>query len=99
MAGQLAGPPDAGVGQPPHVPLALISLFDGTGMARVAVGNLLRVCSRGPVLVQSVFAELDDALARRVEGYWEERARRTGCAPHRRIAADVWGLLRGTPRL
>ena len=81
----------------PRAPLALISLFDGTGMARAAVGDLLEGRPDGPVLVQSVFVELDDALARRVEGYWEARARRTGCVPHRRIGADVWDLLRGPP--
>ena len=49
------------------------------------------------MLVQSVFAELDDDLATAVETYWETRARLTGCVPHRRIAADVWNLFRGSP--
>ena len=48
-------------------------------------------------MVQSVFAELDDDLATAVETFWERRARMTGCVPHRRIAADVWNLFRGSP--
>ena len=78
-------------------PLALVSLFDGTGLARLAVGELLDATQGGPVLVQSVFAELDDDLATAVETFWERRARMTGCVPHRRIAADVWNLFRGSP--
>ena len=81
----------------PGPPLALVSLFDGTGLARLAVGELLDATHDGPVLVQSVFAELDDDLATAVETYWETRARLTGCVPHRRIAADVWNLFRGSP--
>ena len=78
-------------------PLALFSLFDGTGLARLAVGELLAATCGGPVLVQSVFAELDNDLAVAVETYWETRARQTGCVAHRRIATDVWNLLRGSP--
>ena len=51
--------------------MVLVSLFDGTGIARLALGELLAGIQNGPVLVQSVFVELDDSLAAAVAGYWE----------------------------
>ena len=75
--------------------VALISLFDGTGLARVAVE--LAMGDQRDRLVQAGFAELDNGLSMAVQQYWDRRAGLTSCAPYKRLAGYVWDLVRGNP--
>ena len=77
----------------------LLSLFDGTGTARVALDQALRALGRPGGPATSWFAEHDDELAGRVEALWTRKAEREGVAPHRRIARDVWELLNSPAKL
>ena len=74
--------------------LALLSLFGGTGLARVAIEEIVRE-SPGITLVDSAFAEHDEILSDRVEAVWR-RQHQLGHTrvPHRAIARDVWDLFR-----
>ena len=76
-------------------PLALLSLFDGTGMARVALESALaRLGATGPSFVASAFAELQPNLASAVQALWAQQAQTSGGPPHSCIAHDVWDLFR-----
>ena len=86
--------------QPPSVvrgigaPFALLSLFDGTGLARLAVEELLRL-RNGWQLVDAAYAEIEPDLANAVGRAWSARAhRRGGGVAYRHIARDVWDLFR-----
>ena len=70
--------------------LALLSLFGGTGLARLATDEMLGALEGRIQLVASGFAELDDALASAVERLWDEAHKVLGVPPHRRLAADSW---------
>lgn len=88
-------PQDSRNGQPPNEHrLALLSLFDGTGLARVAMEEIVRE-SPDITLVESAFVEHDEILSGRVEAVWRHQ-RELGHtrAPHRAIARDVWDLFR-----
>ena len=75
--------------------MALLSLFDGTGLARVAVDAVLRhLGSAAPTLVASAFAEIQGRLGRAVQQLWARQAAATGSTAHRYIASDVWDLFR-----
>eukprot|EP00974_Lingulodinium_polyedra_P115580 11155886-Lingulodinium_polyedra.AAC.1 len=50
--------------------VALLSLFDGTGMVRVGMEDLLRLVDARAVLVASGFSELNRTLAHAVEAHW-----------------------------
>ena len=77
--------------------MALLSLFDGSGFARLVLGEILASLGCPGALVASSFAEIGDDLAEAVARHWAERARLTGEVPHRRLVGDVWNLLRGSP--
>ena len=89
--------------QPPerhegHTPagtnVALLSLFDGTGLARIAVDEAIQDCG-GICLVRSAFVEHDRTLARQVAAVWNNEVSngRTMVA-HTPIASDIWDLCR-----
>ena len=78
-------------------PVALLSLFDGSGLARLAIGELLEALGMRHTLVASGFAEWDTQRAEAVHRYWAGRSAMTGETPHRRLCGDVWDLLRGRP--
>ena len=74
--------------------VALLSLFDGAGMARLAVEEALAE-RRGPPLVAAAYAEWDRTLGMAVRAAWARRTSATpGLVPYRYIAADVWDLFR-----
>ena len=76
--------------------IALLSLFDGSGLARLAVAELLRALGIADRLVQVGFAELQaDFVA--VQAYWQRRANLSRGVAYQRLARDVWDLLRGSP--
>ena len=74
--------------------VALLSLFDGTGLARIAMGEAIQDCG-GITLVRSAFVEHDRTLANRVANVWnnEVSSGRTQVA-HTPIASDIWDLCR-----
>ena len=75
--------------------MALLSLFDGTGLARVAIDTVIR--HLGPAalpLVSSAFAKLQEGLGRAVQQLWSRQAASTGATAHRYLAGDVWDLFR-----
>ena len=85
--------------QPPerhegHTPagtnVALLSLFDGTGLARIAVDEAIQDCG-GISLVRSAFVEHDRTLARQVAAVWSNGHTRVAHTP---IASDIWDLCR-----
>ena len=95
----LAPPHGSGSSSPPHPsagrPIALLSLFDGTGMARVALDRALaQLGGAGPPLVASAFSELQVSLASAVQSLWTQQTRDTNIPPHTCIAHDVWDLFR-----
>ena len=74
--------------------LALLSLFDGTGFARLAVEEAIAECD-GAILVRSAFAEIDVTLGDRVHAHWRARhLSNTSVIPHELLARDVLDLLR-----
>ncbi len=78
-------------------PIALVSLFDGSGLARITVDVLVDALRRHNVnasLVSSIFAEQDNDLARAVERCWAVRTSLSRQPKHRRSAGNVWDLLR-----
>ena len=75
-------------------PVALLSLFDGLGAARLAVQDALEELGQPAALSFAGYAELDAVLASAVEGYWAAGVRARGWLPYHRLAADVWDLLR-----
>ena len=101
--GMVESPPGV-ASQPPAVntgheasarPIALLSLFDGTGMARVGMDDLLRMAGAPQALTSSTFVELNDELAHAVGEHWRTRAALGAGVPHSQIARDVWDLVRG----
>ena len=71
-----------------------LSLFDGTGLARVAIEEIIRY-SLDITLVQSAFVENDEILSNRVEAVWRHhQASGHIRVPHRAIARDIWDLFR-----
>eukprot|EP00974_Lingulodinium_polyedra_P070345 6806808-Lingulodinium_polyedra.AAC.1 len=68
--------------------IVLLSLFDGSGMARVGLDDLLRRLQIPDALRASWFAEIDNTLATAVERSWDQRARAGGGPPHRRAGSD-----------
>ena len=74
--------------------VAVLSLFDGTGLARIAVDGAIQDCG-DIVLVRSAFVEHDRTLARQVAAVWsnEVHSGRTSVA-HTPIACDIWDLCR-----
>ena len=78
--------------------VALLSLFDGTGLARIAVDEAIQDCG-GICLVQPAFVEHDRTLARRVAAVWNNEVSngRTTVA-HTSIASDMWDLCRAENR-
>ncbi len=79
----------------PRPRLALLSLFDGTGLARVALDQRLRAMGpAAPTLVASAFAEIQASLGCAVQRLWAAEATATGCTPHQYIAQDVWDIFR-----
>ena len=76
--------------------IVLLSLFDGSGIARLGLDDLLRMAEAQYSLVGSFFAEVNDTLARAVEERWRAHAALGLGPPHLRVAADVWDMLRGT---
>ena len=56
-------------------PLALLSLFDGTGLARVAIDTAVRALGdAGPPLVSSAFAEIQTDLGTAVQSLRAQRS-------------------------
>ena len=89
-------PPATGAQVPGPRPVALLSLFDGTGMARLGLDDLLRMAGAPQALVCSAFAELDDELATAVERRWQAHAALgMGGAPcagcPQRMGPGLWG--------
>ena len=76
-------------------PIALLSLFDGLGTARLAVDEVLRMEGGSVRLVGSWYAEWHAPLRDAVERLWARRHAVTGCRRHEPVANDVWDLLRG----
>jgi len=75
-------------------PVVLLSLFDGTGFARLAVEDAMRTCP-GAVLAGAAFVEIDGHLRNAVNQLWQQRAQRSpGTLPYTPLAADVWDLMR-----
>eukprot|EP00969_Alexandrium_andersonii_P342007 15117945-Alexandrium_andersonii.AAC.1 len=70
-----------------RAPLALLSLFDGIGAARLGVEDALAALARPVRLTASWFVESDNQLAPLVEAYWLGRSRVLGTTPHRRAAS------------
>ena len=72
----------------------VLSLFDGTGLARIAVDEAIHDCG-GIRLARSAFVEHDRTLARRVAAVWDNEVSngRTMVA-HTPIASDIWDLCR-----
>eukprot|EP00974_Lingulodinium_polyedra_P075065 7274128-Lingulodinium_polyedra.AAC.1 len=68
--------------------MVLLSLFDGSGMARVGLDDLLRRLRIPDALRASWFAEMDNNLATAVERSWDQWARARGGLPHRRASPD-----------
>ena len=56
-------------------PIALLSLFDGTGFARLAVEDALQACP-GAVLTNAAFVEIDHQLRNSVNRLWQRRTDR-----------------------
>ena len=54
--------------------LALLGLFEGSGLARLAIDELLTRLQLADRLVQAGFAELEDHLADAVTRYWHVQA-------------------------
>eukprot|EP00974_Lingulodinium_polyedra_P041953 4027776-Lingulodinium_polyedra.AAC.1 len=77
-------PTDAGHGK--HV--VLLSLFDGTGMARAGVDDLLRTLGAPDVLRASFCVEINITLSRTVESAWQRWDQIGGGIPHAPIADD-----------
>ena len=75
--------------------IALLSVFDGVGLARLALGDVLLMLNMQQYLEASGFAEIDDALANAVSIHWRHRAGLQRRPPHVRVAPGVWDLLRG----
>ena len=61
-------PPTPPSGAPPRI--ALLSLFDGIGTARLGIGDVLQALGAQDALATSGFAELDAGLAAPVANYW-----------------------------
>ena len=76
------------------LPVALLSLFDGLGTARLAVDELVRIMGGRITLVESWFAEIHPPLHQAVAAAWARRADRFGCVRHIPLVTDVWDLLR-----
>ena len=73
-------------------PVALVSLFDGMGTARLALQDALGDRSR--TLCYAGYAEIDQTLAAPVGVLWNGRAGVGLCQPYHFLCADVWDLLR-----
>ena len=74
--------------------LALLSLFGGTGLARVAIEEIVRE-SPGVTLVEFAFVEQGEILSGRVEAVWRHHHESGHTrVPYRAIARDVWDLFR-----
>jgi site-specific DNA-cytosine methylase len=74
--------------------VALLSLFDGLGTARLALQDALEELGQPAELNFAGYRELDSVLASAVEEYWAAGVRAGGWLPYHRLAADVWDLLR-----
>ena len=88
-------PPERHEGDTPAgTNVALLSLFDSTGLARIAVDEAIQDCG-GIRLVRSAFVEHDRTLARQVAAVWNNEVSngRTMVA-HTPIASDIWDLFR-----
>eukprot|EP00974_Lingulodinium_polyedra_P066694 6456040-Lingulodinium_polyedra.AAC.1 len=79
--------------------IALLSMFDGTGMVRLGLDDLLRRIDATGALVASGFAELDPTPAQTVDARWGDRARLALTLPHRRLGHNVWEPLRNGARI
>eukprot|EP00974_Lingulodinium_polyedra_P053169 5110321-Lingulodinium_polyedra.AAC.1 len=68
--------------------MVLLSLFDGTGMVRVGVDDMLRRLGAPMVLRASYFAEINSGLANAVKHLWQQWEQ-TGCGiAHAPVADD-----------
>ena len=76
--------------------MALLAPFGGSGIGRLVTDEILDALGGKLRLVESAFAELDGHLAEAVKRLWWDVHRVTGRPRHRRLAGDVWGLLRGS---
>ncbi len=77
----------------PRRTIALLSLFDGLGTARLALDRaLFRLREQGR-LAASAFVELDADLSGPVSQLWQEPSLSRG-TPHVHLADDVWDLFR-----
>eukprot|EP00974_Lingulodinium_polyedra_P056708 5454774-Lingulodinium_polyedra.AAC.1 len=65
--------------------IALLSLFDGTGIMRLGLDDLLWRIGATGALVASGFAELDPALAQSVHTHWDNATRLSLTLPHQRL--------------
>eukprot|EP00975_Prorocentrum_lima_P027039 5686910-Prorocentrum_lima.AAC.1 len=66
-------------------PLVLVSLFDGAGVARVAIEDVLVHLRRPELLTLSVAAEIDVQLARATTRAMEDGGTRLPNVPHSHI--------------
>ena len=93
---RVPGPPDPSNGYPQAGTqlIARLSLFDGTGLARIAIDEAISDCG-GITLARPAFVEHDVHLARQVATVWntEVNQGRTR-VPHIPIACDIWDLCR-----
>ena len=71
----------------------LLSLCDGLGTARLAVGNMLEACGAAHELAGLWFAESDHSVAAAVAQYWAHMS-----PPHTHIAGDVRELMATGPQ-
>ena len=77
--------------------VAILSLFDGTGMARVAIEQIINRLP-GYRLVAAAFVEHNADLSTAVARAWAQLQRENYTAvPYQYLATDVWDLLRRRP--
>eukprot|EP00974_Lingulodinium_polyedra_P114666 11103923-Lingulodinium_polyedra.AAC.1 len=74
--------------------MVLLSLFDGTGMARVGVDDLPRTLGAPNVLLASFYVEINSTLSGAVERAWRRWGQIGGGLSHVPVADDVWDVLR-----
>ena len=73
--------------------IALLSLFDGMGTARLGIDDLLGHLGRREALTHSWFVESDATLRQAVARAWARRTALTGASPYTPLAGDVCSLL------
>ena len=86
----------AAVPPAPGRPCYLVSLFDATGTARYATGDVFKMLGQAINFQGSALVEIDQTMAQRVQQYWDstEAQNTDGGPPHTCLAHDVWDLFK-----